>query len=541
MTEPSDAAALVDAALRQAEAGTIDEALRLAGEGVRRCLDVAERLGGAGEVEPSLLASLGIALRLEYAYGGELASLEDAVEALRAGASAVDDRPGRAALLSELGGALLMWFRLHADPATLDEAVEALRRAVAELPADSPQRAQVLSNLAAALTAQHERSGTEADLEEAVAVLRQAIDATPAESPNDEALANLGALLLIWAGYRSDLASAREAVVVLRQAAERMPVDQPQRPRVLANLAAAHRLSYERYHDQEDLDEAVTFARAALAGTPAGAPEYAAVAGGLETVLRTRYEASGDPASLAESRAVRDRVAPPARPVDVLLAADDDLAEALAAALARHGFTVRRAESGDDVGASLGSARSVVLAHTYLTPDEKIALWRRRAEHPGVAVIVLGPAAVTDRVEALESGADDYLVMPFAVEELVARLRPVHGRASGPEPAAAPHHVRVGDVELDLDRQEVKVAGDLVSLSRKEFAILAVLARARGRACARRQILDEVWGDAFLAGSNRSLDVHIATLRVKLRRPHLIQTVRGLGYRLDTGAHAEPR
>ncbi|MEU8638135.1 hypothetical protein AB0C38_38645 [Amycolatopsis sp. NPDC048633] len=428
MIEPADAAALVDAALRRAEAGAIDEALRLAGEGVRRCLEVAERLADAGEVEPRLLASLGIALRLEYAYGGELASLEDAVEALRAGASAVTDPGHRAALLSELGGALLMWFRLHADPAKLDEAVDVLHRALAGLPTDSPQRGQVLSNLAAALTAQHERSGTEADLEEAVAVLRQAIDATPAESPNDEALANLGALLLAWAGYRDDAASAAEAARVLRQAAERMPADRPQHARVLANLAAAYRLGYQRGHDRRDLDEAVSVARAALAGTPADAPEYALVAGGLETVLRARYEASGDPASLAESREVRDRVARRARPVDVLLAEDDDdLAVALAEVIARRGFTVRRAESGADVCASLGAVRTIVLAHRYLSPDEEAALRRGRADHPGVAVIVMGPPDLADRIGALESGADDYLVKPFSVVELLARLHAMSG------------------------------------------------------------------------------------------------------------------
>ncbi|NBH07761.1 response regulator transcription factor, partial [Amycolatopsis sp. SID8362] len=485
------------------------------------CLDAAERLGGAGRLDPGLLVTLGIALRLEHAYGGELANLEDAVEALRAGAAVVTDPPRRAALRSELGGALLMWFRLHDDPAALAEAVETLRDALSDLPAASPQRPQVLSQLAAALVATHERSAEPAGLEEALTVLREAIDA--AATPNDEALANLGALLLTWAGYRDDVTSATEAIDVLRQASTRIPTDRPQRARVLANLSAAHRLRHERSGDPADLEQAAAFAREALAGTPEGTPEHAAVAAGYDAVLRTRHQLSGK---------APGRPAPRPRPsvADVLLAtADDDLAIAMTAALARSGFTVRRAASGEDVSESLDGARVVILDHEYLTASDARTLQQQRT---GTAVIRLGPNTLDDRLAALTGGADDYLVKPFAVAELLARVHALNRRAARPPAAGADHVLRFGDVDLDLDRHEARIAGQPVPLSRKEFAILALLARKPGQTLSRAEILAEVWGTIEVATS-RSLDVRMATLRAKLGRPQLIQSVRGIGYRLS--------
>nr|WP_086864033.1 response regulator transcription factor [Amycolatopsis lexingtonensis] len=303
-----------------------------------------------------------------------------------------------------------------------------------------------------------------------------------------------------------------------------MPGDRPQRAQVLANLSAAHRLRYDRGGDRRDLDQAVSFARDALAGTPPDAPEYAAVAAGL-AFLRTRYAVSGETPA--------ERPTPAEPPVDVLVAtADDDLAVAITGTLSRSGLTVRRADSGEDVCESLGAARIVVLDHDYLTPVEAGTLRQRRI---GTAVLLLVQNTLDDRVAAVTGGADDYLVKPFAAEELRARVLAV-GRRGAPPPAAGGAHVlRFGDVEVDLDRHEARVAGNVVALSRKEFAILALLARKPGQTLSRGEILAEVWGIGDAAAS-RSLDVHIATARTKLGRPQLIRTVRGVGYRLDAGA-----
>lgn len=132
-------------------------------------------------------------------------------------------------------------------------------------------------------------------------------------------------------------------------------------------------------------------------------------------------------------------------------------------------------------------------------------------------------------VRGLRCGADDYVVKPVRLGELLARIEVVTRRAAarGDSPQRV---VRVADVCVDLDGRTVEVAGEQVRLTTKEFEVLAVLARRAGTAVSRQQIMDEVWGDAYLAVS-RSLDVHLATLRAKLGRPALLSTIRGFGYR----------
>jgi DNA-binding response OmpR family regulator len=93
----------------------------------------------------------------------------------------------------------------------------------------------------------------------------------------------------------------------------------------------------------------------------------------------------------------------------------------------------------------------------------------------------------------------------------------------------------IGDVHVDLARHEVTVAGSVVALSRKEFQVLALVVAAGGAVCTRERILAEIWGRTW-SGANRTLDVHIATLRTKLGRSDLLETVRGVGYRLSTPA-----
>jgi DNA-binding response OmpR family regulator len=133
-------------------------------------------------------------------------------------------------------------------------------------------------------------------------------------------------------------------------------------------------------------------------------------------------------------------------------------------------------------------------------------------------------------VRGLRLGADDYLVKPVRLTELLARIDAVtrRARATGPGPGA--RTVRAGDVEIDLDARRVLVGGAEAGLTAKEFDVLAVLARRAGTAVSREQLLDEVWGDTGHATS-RSLDVHLTQLRAKLGRPGLLTTIRGFGYR----------
>ncbi|MDQ3404643.1 MAG: response regulator transcription factor [Actinomycetota bacterium] len=217
----------------------------------------------------------------------------------------------------------------------------------------------------------------------------------------------------------------------------------------------------------------------------------------------------------------------------VLLVEDDDrVAEALIPALARRGLAIRRLASGAGV-LDLVHDVDVVLLDLGLPDIDGIVLCRQVRASSDVAIIVVSARGeVDDRILGLRAGADDYLVKPYDVNELVARVHAVHRRKSpGPSGSASTGVAEVGDVRMDFDRHEVTVDGAAVSLSRKEFHVFALIVKAKGAVCTREHILAEVWGRAG-AAENRSLDVHVATLRTKLGRPALIETVRGVGYRL---------
>ncbi|MEU9591443.1 response regulator transcription factor [Streptomyces sp. NPDC048219] len=214
----------------------------------------------------------------------------------------------------------------------------------------------------------------------------------------------------------------------------------------------------------------------------------------------------------------------------VLLAEDDDgVAGALAEALYEHGHLPMRVGRGQAV---LTRHRQVDLLLLDLgLPDlDGLEVLRRLRAVSGVPVVIL-TARGDERsvVRGLRLGADDYLVKPVRVAELMARMDAVTRRMPDRGPAA-PHTVTTGDVEVDLTARRVFVAGEEVRLTTKEFAVLAVLAERAGTAVSRQQVLDEVWGDAYLAVS-RSLDVHLTQLRAKLGRPDLLTTIRGFGYR----------
>ncbi|WP_086787035.1 response regulator transcription factor [Crossiella equi] len=214
----------------------------------------------------------------------------------------------------------------------------------------------------------------------------------------------------------------------------------------------------------------------------------------------------------------------------VLLVEDDDrVAEALEPALTRRGMAVTRLPSGKGV-LEAAAAVDVVLLDLGLPDVDGFVLCRAIRAASDVAVIVVSARGeVDDRILGLHSGADDYLVKPYDIGELVARVHAVRRRREGGSPPGPA--LTFGDVEVHMGRHEVTVAGAPVALSRKEFQMLAMLAQARGAVCTRERIIAEVWGRSW-SGANRTLDVHIATLRTKLGRPDLVATVRGVGYRL---------
>ncbi len=160
----------------------------------------------------------------------------------------------------------------------------------------------------------------------------------------------------------------------------------------------------------------------------------------------------------------------------------------------------------------------------------------RELRRAGLRVPVMMLTAKTqesEKVMALELGADDYVTKPFGTRELRARIKALLRRSNGDAPAQP---LRFGDIELDFARGELRKSGAPVELTATEFKLLAVLVRSAGRVLSRNQLLDAVWGAGTFA-SERIVDNHIANLRRKIEpdaaNPRYIKNIRGLGYRFD--------
>jgi DNA-binding response OmpR family regulator len=218
----------------------------------------------------------------------------------------------------------------------------------------------------------------------------------------------------------------------------------------------------------------------------------------------------------------------------ILVVEDDDhVAGALESALRQRGYHVVCAASGAQALAACrqGPPLDLVLLDLGL-PDStglQLSVTLRGASGAPV-VIVTADGEIRSRVEALRLGADDYIVKPFNRAELLARVEAVLRRCRR---VAEPETVEVGDVHMDLRARNVTVAGRSVALTRMEFGLLAMLVRNRGSVVERQRILVQVWGTDWL-GTSRTLEVHVATVRRKLGRPWIIETARGVGYRLGT-------
>jgi DNA-binding response OmpR family regulator len=217
--------------------------------------------------------------------------------------------------------------------------------------------------------------------------------------------------------------------------------------------------------------------------------------------------------------------------VNVLIVEDDDgIAVPLQAGLERAGFTCHRVATGR---AALDATEpDLVLLDLGLPDIDGIEVCRElRARSDVPIIVVTARGEEVDRVIGLELGADDYLVKPFGLRELVARIRAVTRRLGSRDAPAAPDVLDAGPVQVDLRQHRATVRGEEVALTPKEFDLLALLARDPGATATREHIIEEVW-DAHWFGPTKTLDVHIASLRKKLGDPALIETVRGVGFRL---------
>lgn len=224
-----------------------------------------------------------------------------------------------------------------------------------------------------------------------------------------------------------------------------------------------------------------------------------------------------------------------------ILVIDDDpeLREFLLGELVAEGYECESAASGQAALIAIRRQPWDLVVLDWSLPDFSGVEVCERMRASGITTPVLMLTAhddVTERVRALDAGADDYLTKPFSIAELLARVR-AQLRRSGMN-HAAPTSFRVGDLGLDLLRREVKRNGRLIELSQREFELLAFLIREPEFVHTRQAILNAVWGTPFIGDPNL-LDVYIGYLRRKLERPglpQLIHTVRGVGFTLKLGA-----
>ncbi|MBL3687775.1 DNA-binding response regulator [Leucobacter zeae] len=221
----------------------------------------------------------------------------------------------------------------------------------------------------------------------------------------------------------------------------------------------------------------------------------------------------------------------------ILIVEDDErVAAPLAAYLHQAGYTTVRAADGASALEALGPDTEAVLLDLGLPDMDGLDVCRRIRGLSDVPIIVATARShVDERIRGLHAGADDFLVKPYDVRELVARIEAVTRRTRGRlDDGEALPGVTVDGVHIDVRARSVTADGAPVELTPKEFDILAVLARYPGVVVPRDRIIREVWGTDW-SGFSRSLEVHVGSIRRKLDRQSLVATVRGVGYRLTGG------
>ena len=229
----------------------------------------------------------------------------------------------------------------------------------------------------------------------------------------------------------------------------------------------------------------------------------------------------------------------PDAPSIVLVEDDPAIADLVVLYLRDAGFRVHLATDGRRALEAVRSRRpALVLLDLGLPGDlDGMDVCREIRRTNGIPVImVTARDDEVDRIAGFDEGADDYVTKPFSPGELVARVRAVLRRSAGgggPASGGAPDGdvLLVGDVEVDLPRREVRRAGEPVAITGRELDLLAHLARNRGQALTRTQIVESVWGLDWV-GDERTVDVHVRQLRRKLGPELPLATVWGTGYRL---------
>jgi DNA-binding response OmpR family regulator len=217
----------------------------------------------------------------------------------------------------------------------------------------------------------------------------------------------------------------------------------------------------------------------------------------------------------------------------VLLVEDDDaIAEGLVRVLEGQGHPVKRLATGLGAVDAAAAPVSLVILDLGLPDIDGIEVCRRlRASRPDVAILILSARdQELDVVAGLDAGADDYLVKPFKLSELLARVR-AHLRRTEATSADGDRPLEVGELVLDLAARRVWRSGEELELRPKEFDLLTLLMTNAGRVVTRERIMSEVWETEWM-GSTKTLDTHVVSLRHKIGA-EAVTTLRGVGYRLE--------
>ncbi|MGO3152423.1 MAG: response regulator [Galactobacter sp.] len=217
---------------------------------------------------------------------------------------------------------------------------------------------------------------------------------------------------------------------------------------------------------------------------------------------------------------------------------EESLSDPLSFLLQREGFKVRVVADGASAVPDFErNGADLVLLDLMLPGLPGTEVCRQIRQHSAVPIIMLtAKDSEIDKVVGLELGADDYVTKPYSSRELIARVRAVLRRRTDVEEPADDGAVEAGPVRMDVDRHQVWVNGELVTMPLKEFDLLEVLLRNSGIVMTRDKLIERVWGSDYV-GDTKTLDVHVKRLRAKIEADpsapvHLV-TVRGLGYKFD--------
>jgi two-component system response regulator RegX3 len=222
-----------------------------------------------------------------------------------------------------------------------------------------------------------------------------------------------------------------------------------------------------------------------------------------------------------------------------ILVVEDEasFSEALSYVLTKEGFEVVVADTGDGaITAFDKGGADLVLLDLMLPGLSGTEVCKQLRSRSAVPIIMLtAKDTEVDKVVGLELGADDYITKPYSKAELIARIRAVlrrQGDVSNPQEGV----ITAGPVRIDVERHQVNINNELISLPLKEFELLEFLVRNSGRVLTRAQLIDRVWGSDYF-GDTKTLDVHVKRLRAKIEsdpaNPVYIQTIRGLGYKFE--------